>query len=98
MISWQRCQHRSDGPSAKHTETALDTPKMKGTESSFPVKVHAIPGKVPQQNYMNLQNLGGATVVQKGKRKMQVFDYQALAFCWVPCRLSVFEPIYGRFG
>ena len=27
---------------------------------------------------------GGATVVQMGKRKMQVFDYQALAFCWVP--------------
>ena len=27
---------------------------------------------------------GGATVVQMGKRKMQVFDFQALAFCWVP--------------
>ena len=27
---------------------------------------------------------GGASVVQKGKRKMQVFDFQALAFCWVP--------------
>ena len=27
---------------------------------------------------------GGATVVQKGKRKMQVFDFQALAFCLVP--------------
>ena len=27
---------------------------------------------------------GGASVVQKGKRKMQVFDYQALAFCLVP--------------
>ena len=23
-------------------------------------------------------------MVQKGKRKMQVFDFQALAFCWVP--------------
>ena len=22
--------------------------------------------------------------MQKGKRKMQVFDFQALAFCWVP--------------
>ena len=29
----------------KHSETALDTPKKEGTESSFPVKVHAIPGK-----------------------------------------------------
>ena len=27
---------------------------------------------------------GGATVVQKGKRKMQVFENQALAFCRVP--------------
>ena len=27
---------------------------------------------------------GGASVVQKGKRKMQVFENQALAFCWVP--------------
>ena len=27
---------------------------------------------------------GGATVVQKGKRKMQVFENQALAFCLVP--------------
>ena len=27
---------------------------------------------------------GGASVVQKGKRKMQVFDFQALAFCLVP--------------
>ena len=23
-------------------------------------------------------------MVQMGKRKMQVFDFQALAFCWVP--------------
>ena len=27
---------------------------------------------------------GGASVVQKGKRKMQVFENQALAFYWVP--------------
>ena len=26
----------------------------------------------------------GATVVQKGKRKIQVFENQALAFCLVP--------------
>lgn len=29
-------------------------------------------------------NFGGATVVQKGKRKMQAFENQALAFCLVP--------------
>ena len=27
---------------------------------------------------------GGATVVQKGKRKMQVFKNQVLVFCLVP--------------
>ena len=26
----------------KHSETALDTPKKEGTESSFPVKMHLI--------------------------------------------------------
>ena len=31
----------------KHSETALDTLKNGGTESSFPIKVHAIPGKTP---------------------------------------------------
>jgi hypothetical protein len=41
---------------------------------------------------------GGATVVQNGKRKMQVFENQSLAFCLVPCGLSVFEPVYGRLG
>ena len=33
---------------------------------------------------MKNRSFGGATVVQKGKRKMQVFENQALAFCWVP--------------
>ena len=28
-----------------HTETALDTSKMKGTRSSFPVKIHLVPDK-----------------------------------------------------
>ena len=32
----------------KHNETALDTPKKEGAESSFPIKVHAIPGKTPE--------------------------------------------------
>ena len=76
----------------KHSETALDTPKKEGTESSFPVKMHLIPGKTPAIYKI----FGGATVVQKGKRKMQVFENQALAFCLVLRRLSVFEPIYGR--
>ena len=31
----------------KHSETALDAPKNEGTESNFPIKVHAIPGKTP---------------------------------------------------
>ena len=30
------------------------------------------------------RKIRGATVVQKGKRKMQVFENQALAFCLVP--------------
>ena len=63
----------------KHSETALDTPKNEGTESSFPVKMHLIPGKTPAIYKI----FGGATVVQKGKRKMQVFENQALAFCLV---------------
>ena len=64
----------------KHSETALDATKNEGAESSFPIKVHAIPGKIPAI----CKFLRGATVVQKGKRKMQVFDIQALAFCLVP--------------
>ena len=31
----------------KHSETALDTPKNEGTESSFPIKMHLIPGETP---------------------------------------------------
>jgi hypothetical protein len=31
----------------KHSETALDTLKNEGSESSFPIKVHAISGKPP---------------------------------------------------
>ena len=31
----------------KHSETALDTPKKEGAESSFPLKMHLIPGKTP---------------------------------------------------
>ena len=49
----------------KHSETAPDTPKKEGTESSFPVKVHLIPGKTPAIYKI----FGGATVVQKGKCK-----------------------------
>ncbi len=63
-----------------HSDTARDTPELEGTKSSFPVKVHLIPGKTPA----TYKIFCGATVVQKGKRKMQVFESQALAFCWVP--------------
>ena len=31
----------------KHSETALGTKKKEGAESGFPVKVHAISGKIP---------------------------------------------------
>ena len=31
----------------KHSETTLNTQKNDGTKSSFPIKVHAIPGKTP---------------------------------------------------
>ena len=64
----------------KHTETAPDTPEKEGTKSSFPVKMHLIPGKTPAIYKI----FCGANVVQKGKRKMQVFENQALAFCLVP--------------
>ena len=33
---------------------------------------------------VNFVKFRGASVVQKVKRKMQVFEKQALAFCWVP--------------
>ena len=35
------------GQLQKHSETALDTPENEGAESSFPVKMHLIPGKTP---------------------------------------------------
>ena len=63
----------------KHTETALDTPEKEEIRSSFPVKMHSIPRRNPAIHSTS----GGAAVMQKGKRKMQVFENQALAFCWV---------------
>ena len=69
----------------KHTETAPDTPEKEGTKSSFPVKMHLIPGKTPAIYKI----FCGANVVQKGKRKMQVFENKALAFyfgtLWTIC-------------
>ena len=59
MISWRRFPHDSVSgtictphqfsidQAQKHSETALDTPKKEGTEGSFPIKVHLIPGKTP---------------------------------------------------
>ena len=38
---------------------------------------------------------GGATVVQKGKRKMQVFENQALAFCRTRSRSPVIVVYWG---
>ena len=64
----------------KHSETVLDAPKKEGAESSFPIKVHAIPGKTPAI----CKFFGGVTVVQKGKRKMQVLDFKHLHFVGYP--------------
>ena len=43
---WISLNHASDQVH-KHSETALDTPEKEGTESSFPIKMHLIPGKTP---------------------------------------------------
>ena len=42
--------------------------------------------------------LRAANVVQNPKEKSQIIENQGLAICCVPCGLSVFEPVYGRFG
>ena len=60
----------------KHSETALDTPKKEGTESSFPIKVHAIPGKAPA--------ICEFLVVQNSKEKSQILENQIFAICYVP--------------
>ena len=78
----------------KHSETALDTQKKEGTESSFLMKMHLIPGKTPAIYKI----FCGANVVQNPKEKSQIIENQGLAICCVPCGLSVFEPVYGRFG
>lgn len=59
----------------KHSETALDTPKNEGTESSFPVKMHLIPGKTPTIYKI----LRGANVVQNPKEKSQTLENQRFA-------------------
>ena len=59
----------------KHSETALDTPKNEGAESSFPVKVHLIPGKTPAIYKI----FCGANVVQKPKEKSQILEIQGFA-------------------
>ena len=56
----------------KHSETALDTLKKEGTKSSFPIKVHAIPGKTPA--------ICEFLVVQKPKEKSQTLEIKDLRF------------------
>lgn len=60
----------------KHNETALDTPKNEGTESSFPVKMHLIPGKTPAIYKI----FCGANVVQNPKEKSQILETKDLRF------------------
>ena len=60
----------------KHSETALDTLKKEGTESSFPVKMHLIPGKTPA--------ICEFLVVQNSKEKSQILENQRLEICYVP--------------
>ena len=87
--------HLTESPTdqvQKHSETALDTQKKEDTESSFPVKMHAIVHHYARSSVKfhtftdELKKLaqnspsGGASVVQKGKRKMQMSENQALAF------------------
>ena len=59
----------------KHSETALDTLKKEGTESSFPVKMHLIPGKT----LAIYKIFCGANVVQKPKEKSQILENQRFA-------------------
>ena len=72
----------------KHSETALDTPKNEGAESSFPIKVHAIPGKTPA--------ICEFLVVQpwckKEKEKCKCLKIKHLHFVWYP------EPGSNRHG
>ena len=63
----------------KHSETALDTPENEGAESSFPVKVHLIPGKT-----LAIYKFRGANVVQNPKEKSQILENQRFAICLVP--------------
>ena len=57
------------------TNFASRQAKETGPTENFFRKILILPRK---------SRFGGASVVQMGKRKMQVFDFQALAFCWVP--------------
>ena len=72
----------------KHSETALDTPKNEGTESSFPIKMHSIPGKPPA--------ICKISVVQpwckKEKEKCKCLKIKHLHFVWYP------EPGSNRHG
>ena len=73
---WISLNPASD-PVQKHSETALDTPKNEGTESSFPIKVHAIPGKTPAI----CEIFGAANVVQKPKENRKPLKIKGLRLC-----------------
>ena len=60
----------------KHSETALDTPKKEGTESSFPVKMHLIPDTIPV--------ICEFLVVQNPKEKSQILENQKICDLNVP--------------
>ncbi len=64
----------------KHSETALDTPKIGGYREQFSDK-NALDTR---QTSGNLQNFRGANVLQKGKRKMQVLKVKHLHFVGYP--------------
>ena len=64
----------------KHSETALDTPKKEGTESSFPVKVHLIPGKTPAIYKIFVVQMW----CKRGKEKCKCLKVKRLHFIWYP--------------
>ena len=58
-------------------------------QQDIPIKVHAVPGKVP-----TLHSPCGENV---GKENRKTLVERTLRGFYVPCGLSVFEPVYGRF-
>lgn len=63
----------------KHSETALDTPKKEGAESSFPLKMHLIPGKTPA-----IYKISVVQMWSKIQTKSQIPENQRLAIYEAP--------------